>query len=60
MPLPESVALRLTAHIKACPPAPVSLPWKTPDGKPVTALPLVTTPQGGAVHRSAFHVSRPF
>ncbi len=58
VPLPESVALRLSAHIAACPPVPVELPWKTPEGRPVTARLLVTTPQGGAVHRSAFNVSR--
>ena len=58
VPLPDSVALRLAAHIAACPPVPVSLPWKTPGGKPVTARLLVTTPQGRAVHRSNFNVSR--
>jgi integrase len=26
VPLPESVALRLSAHIRACPPMPVTLP----------------------------------
>jgi len=58
VPLPGSVALRLSAHIAACPPAGVTLPWKVPDGKPVTAQLLVTTTQGGAVHRSSFNISR--
>jgi integrase len=58
VPLPESVALRLSAHIAVYPSAGVTLPWKVPDGKPVTARLLVSTPQGGAVHRSAFNVSR--
>jgi integrase len=56
IPLADSVALRLSAHIAACPPAPVTLPWKVPDGKPVTARLLVTTPRGAAVHRSNFNV----
>src|SRR6266436_2722451 len=56
--LRQGEALRLSAHIAACPPVPVELPWKTPEGRPVTARLLVTTPQGGAVHRSAFNVSR--
>jgi integrase len=29
-----------------------------PDGEPITARLLVITPQGGAVHRSAFNISR--
>lgn len=51
---PDLIA-RLAA---AYPPVPVELPWKTPEGRPATARLLVTTPQGRAVHRSAFNVSR--
>jgi integrase len=58
VPLPESVALRLSAYIAAFPPAGVTLPWKVPEGRPVTARLLVITPQGRAVHRSAFNISR--
>jgi integrase len=56
IPLADAVALRLSAHIAAYPPAPVALPWKVPGGKPVTVRLLVTTPQGAAVHRSNFNV----
>lgn len=58
VPLADSVALRLSAHIAAFPPVRVTLPWKVPEGRPVTARLLVSTPQGGAVHRSAFNISR--
>jgi integrase len=55
IPLPDSIALRLSAHIAACPPVPVSLPWKVPVGKPVTASLLFTAPGGAALHRSGFN-----
>jgi integrase len=57
VPLAESIALRLAAHIAAFPPAAVSLPWKTPEGRPQAARLLVTTPQGRPVHRSNFNIS---
>jgi integrase len=37
VPLPESIALRLSAHIAGFSPVSVTLPWKAPGGKPVTA-----------------------
>jgi integrase len=55
IPLPDSIALRLSAHIAACPPVPVSLPWKVPGGRPVTASLLFTAPGGAALHRSSFN-----
>ncbi|WP_326830220.1 tyrosine-type recombinase/integrase [Streptosporangium sp. NBC_01810] len=55
VPLPESVALRLSAHIAAYPPVEVTLPWKVPDGEPVTAALLFTGPRGGALHRNTFN-----
>jgi integrase len=33
----------------------VELPWKVPDGKPVTARLLFTDPGGAALHRSSFN-----
>jgi len=54
IPLPGSIALRLSTHVAACPPVPVSLPWKVPGGKPVTASLLFTAPGGAALHRSSF------
>lgn len=56
VPLADSVALRLSAHIAAHSPAPVTLPWKVPDGKPVTVALVISTPQGAALHRSNFNV----
>ncbi|MGS2640246.1 tyrosine-type recombinase/integrase [Streptosporangium sp. G12] len=55
VPLPESVALRLSAHIAAYPPAEVTLPWRTPDGEPTTVTLLFTGPRGGALHRNTFN-----
>ena len=54
IPLPESIALRLSAHIAAHPAVQVALPWKVPGGKPVTASLLFTAPAGAALHRSSF------
>jgi integrase len=33
----------------------VTLPWKTPDGHPVTVALLFTTPDGGALNRNDFN-----
>ena len=57
IPLPESVALRLSAHIAAYPPVPVTLPWKTSGGRPTTARLLFTDPGGAALHRSSFNAT---
>ena len=37
VPLPESLALRLSAHLAEHPARGVTLPWERPGGKPVTA-----------------------
>ena len=55
IPLPDSVALRLAAHIAAHPPVAVELPGKALGGRPVTASLLFTSPQGAALHRSSFN-----
>ena len=55
IPLPGSVALRLSAHIAAHPPVAVTLPQKVPGGKPQTASLLFTAPGGAALHRSSFN-----
>jgi integrase len=54
VPLPDAVGLRLSAHIAACPPAAVALPWRALDGKPVTTRLLFTTLQGKAITRTPF------
>lgn len=56
VPLPASVALRLSAHITAHPPVKVTLPWKTPDGDPHTAS-LLFTSGGKALDRNDFNRS---
>lgn len=61
VPLPESVALRLAAHVEQFPPVAVTLPWKAPDGKPVTARLIFTSREGKAMNRNYFnaHVWKP-
>jgi integrase len=58
VPLPESVSLALAAHMKAHPPAEVTLPWNEPGsrrhGQPVTAA-LLFTHKGGALHSSTLN-----
>lgn len=55
IPLPESTSLRLAAHIAAYPPVTVTLPWKSPDGKPVTARLILTTRERKALNRNYFN-----
>jgi integrase len=49
VPLPESVALALSEHIRQHPPAAVTMPWQAPGGKPVTAVLLFTMPGSKAI-----------
>ncbi|SNT36731.1 Site-specific recombinase XerD [Actinomadura meyerae] len=57
IPLPESLRLLLAEHMQPdnYPPVPVTLPWKAPDGDPVTARLIFTTRQGTAIHRSEWN-----
>lgn len=55
VPLPDSVGLKISAHIAAHPPVEVTLPWKEPGGEPVTAALLFTTANGRAVRRNSFN-----
>ncbi|MFD0114263.1 site-specific integrase [Streptomyces sp. NBC_01280] len=55
VPLPDSVADALKAHMDACKPVEVTLPWGTPEGPKVTARLLFTNPGGGIVWRSNFN-----
>jgi integrase len=52
VPLPESVGLRLSAHITNHPPVKVTLPWRTPQGEPTTARLLFTNRAGEALDRN--------
>jgi integrase len=55
VPLAESVDKALNAHAGEWPPMPVTLPWKQPDGKPVTHHLMFTTRERGALNRNYFN-----
>jgi integrase len=61
VPLPESVALRLAAHLEAWPAIAVTLPWREPAGRPETARLLFSTRERTALARTFFnrHVWKP-
>jgi integrase len=61
VPLPESVALRLAAHLEAWPAVAVTLPWREPAGRPETAQLLFSTRERTALARMYFnrHVWKP-
>jgi integrase len=55
VPLPDSVSLRLSAHLAAFPARHVTLPWAMPAGKAETAELMFTLPSGGALDRNDFN-----
>jgi len=56
VPLDEQVQMALAAHIAACPPVEVTLPWVGPGkAKSRTALLLFTRPGGQALHQALFN-----
>ncbi len=55
VPLPETVAFALAAHITKRPPVEITLPWKTPDGPPVTASLLFFDARSKPPHRMHFN-----
>jgi integrase len=55
VPLPETVALALAAHLEQHPARPVPLPWLDGSGQGVTAQLLLTSPTGAAVNRNWFN-----
>jgi integrase len=55
IPLPETVATELAAHITAFPPLEISLPWETPNGEPTTARLLLYTRERKALDRHHFN-----
>lgn len=61
VPLADPVSLLLSQHLEQFPGAPVTLPWKVPDGKPVTARLMFTSVTGKALARNDFnrHVWKP-
>jgi integrase len=55
VPVADPVIPVLAEHVRQYPPIPVTLPWGTPDGKPVTRELLFTAPDGRALNRNAFN-----
>ncbi|MFJ4781676.1 tyrosine-type recombinase/integrase [Streptomyces sp. NPDC088762] len=55
VPLPRSVAAALVAHSKLNPPVTVTLPWRTPDGPPVTKSLIFCGAGGSFVRVSHFN-----
>ncbi|MFF4350871.1 tyrosine-type recombinase/integrase [Streptomyces sp. NPDC001530] len=56
VPLPSSVAEALRAHMDACKPVEITLPWRKPDGPKVSARLLFTNTASGVVWRSNFNI----
>ncbi|SCF79618.1 site-specific integrase [Streptomyces sp. Ncost-T10-10d] len=56
VPLPNSVSYALAAHVTLRPPIEVTLPWKTPDGPPVTATLMFYSRERKALNRNYFNM----
>ena len=56
VPLPDRVANVLKAHMELFPPVKVTLPWRTPDGSPLTKLLIFSRKGDGPVRRGDFNV----
>ncbi|ARZ67226.1 integrase [Streptomyces albireticuli] len=56
VPLPDAVSFALAEHITQRPPLEVTLPWRTPDGPPVTAALLFYSRERKAVNRNYFNM----
>jgi integrase len=56
IPLPESVRMALSEHLRSYPARPVTLPWEEAGGKPVTAQLIITSVNGLALNRNTFNV----
>ncbi|SFK49011.1 Phage integrase family protein [Streptosporangium canum] len=55
VPLPESLALRLSDHQEAFAPVEVTLPWRTADGPPHSAELVFTTRLRSVINRTEFN-----
>ncbi|MFC4498911.1 MULTISPECIES: tyrosine-type recombinase/integrase [Streptomyces] len=56
VPLPDVVSDALAAHVTRRPPIDVTLPWKTPDGPPVTVKLLFYSRERKALNRNYFNM----
>jgi integrase len=57
VPLPESVAVALSEHIRACPPRETALPWREAASRPVTARLLFTMTSGRPVESNSWNAT---
>ncbi|MBM9505051.1 tyrosine-type recombinase/integrase [Actinacidiphila acididurans] len=55
VPLPPAVAAALRAHSEEFPPVEITLPWRTPDGPPVTKQLIFTGSSGEHIRASYFN-----
>jgi integrase len=55
VPLPESVALALAAHLERHPARPVTLPWEEPGGDRLAAELILVSVTGKAMNRNTFN-----
>ncbi|MGW0592526.1 tyrosine-type recombinase/integrase [Streptosporangium sp. NPDC002607] len=55
VPLPESLALRLSDHQLTFPPVEIILPWRAPEGPPHSAALIFTTRLHSLINRTEFN-----
>jgi len=61
VPLPDSVANELSAHLRTHPAVTVTLPWESPTGPPRAVALILTSRERGAMNRNYWnhHLSKP-
>ena len=57
VPLPDSIARRLAEHAERFPPTPITLPWATLSGEPVTVALYLYTAGREPLKRSGFNAT---
>ncbi|MBB4907260.1 tyrosine-type recombinase/integrase [Actinophytocola algeriensis] len=55
VPLPQSVAAAIRAHIETYPPVAITLPWQKPGGEPTTVRLIVTSREHSAAWRPVYN-----
>lgn len=55
VPLPETIAAAVRAHLDVHPPVAVTLPWESPAGPPTTVRLVFTTTRRNAINRGHFN-----
>jgi hypothetical protein len=59
VPLSDSLSPMLAEHVRRYPPVSVTLPWKVPDGDPVTHSLILSQPDGRCTARGPMRTARP-